>query len=163
MLGTGKHKNLERLIEAASGTNFHLDIVGWPAPDELARLNEYGISHTVYNGLSEQQIFERYKACDVLFMASLYEGFGMPIIEGQTVGRPVITSNIGAMKEVGEGSAVLVDPLHSGEIRDAISALVADRAYYDAVVANGVKNAARFEHGIISNQYLGVYQELAAM
>ncbi len=163
MLGTGKHKNLDRLIEAASGTNFHLDIVGWPASDELARLKEYGISHTIYNGLSEQQIFERYIACDVLFMASLYEGFGMPIIEGQTVGRPVVTSNIGAMKEVGEGSAVLVDPLHSGEIRDAISALVSDRAYYDTVVAKGVKNAARFEHSIISDQYFSVYQEMAAL
>ena len=162
MLGTGKHKNLDRLIGAASGTNFHLDIVGWPAPDELARLRELGISHTVFNGLSEQQILERYIACDVLFMASLYEGFGMPIIEGQTVGRPVITSNVGAMKEVGEGSAVLVDPNDSAAIRDAVTALLSDQAYYSAVVEKGVKNAARFEHKIISEQYFKLYQELAA-
>ena len=71
MLGTGKHKNLDNLIEAVKGADLHLDIVGWPAPDELERLKQYGISFTVYNGLSDEQVFERYVACDVVFMASL--------------------------------------------------------------------------------------------
>ncbi len=160
MLGTGKHKNLDNLIEAARNTNFHLDIVGWPAEDELAKLKEYSISHTIYNNLSDEQIQERYAACDVLFMASLYEGFGMPIIEGQAVGRPVVTSKIGAMKEVGEGSAVLVDPLVPKEIKNAITAIVSDRTYYDELVEKGRKNAAKYDHEVIAEQYLNVYREL---
>lgn len=163
MLGTGKHKNLDNLIAAAKGTNFHLDIVGWPAPDELAKLKEYGISHTLYRGLNEEQILERYIACDVLFMASLYEGFGMPIIEAQAVGRPVVTSNIGAMLEIGKDSAVLVDPLKPEEIREAITSLLIDRSYYDSTVQKGLVNAVKYDHKVIAAQYLNVYEELAAM
>ncbi len=163
MLGTGKHKNLDNLIEAARGTNFHLDIVGWPAPDELARLKEYNISHTIYNNLSDEQVFERYVACDVLFIASLYEGFGMPIIEAQAVGRPVVTSSIGAMLEVGEGSALLVDPLKPEEIAAAIASLISDKKYYDEVVDRGLQNAAKYDHKIIAEQYLEVYKELQKM
>ncbi len=162
MLGTGKHKNLDNLIKAAQGRNFHIDIVGWPAPDELEKLRKYSISHSIYNGLSDEQVFERYVACDVLFMASLYEGFGMPIIEAQAVGRPVITGNIGAMKEVGEGSAILVDPLDVASIRDVINSLLNNQQLYDDTVALGYKNAAKYDFKKIAEQYLEVYKELDA-
>ncbi len=160
MLGTGKHKNLDNLIEAAKGCNFHIDIVGWPAPDELERLKQYGISHTIFNGLSDEQVFERYVACDVLFMASLYEGFGMPIIEGQAVGRPVVTSNIGAMREVGEGSAIMVDPHDPIAIQDAITSLLSNSQLRDDLVARGYANAAKYDYRKIAEQYLDVYMEL---
>ena len=162
MMGTGKHKNLDNLIEAANGTNLHIDIIGWPAPDELVRMKEYNISFTVYNNLTDEQVYERYVACDILFMASLYEGFGMPIIEGQSVGRPVITSNIGAMKEVGEGSAVMVDPYKAGEIKAAMLSLINDRQLYNDTVVNGFKNAAKYNYEKIAEQYLEVYKELDA-
>lgn len=160
MLGTGKHKNLDGLIEAARDMNVHLDIVGWPAQDELDRLKGYGISHTIYNKLTDEEVFERYVQCDILFIASHYEGFGMPIIEAQAVGRPVITSNIGAMLEVGKDSAVLVDPKQPGEIRDAIVSLVINRMHYGAVVKRGLKNAERFDHQVVSEQYLQLYKEI---
>lgn len=160
MMGTGKHKNLDNLIEAAKGTNFKLDIIGWPAKDELEKLKNYNIEHTVYSGLSDEEVYLRYVACDVLFMASHYEGFGMPIVEAQCVGRPVITSNIGAMLELGKGSALLVDPNKPVEIWEAIESLN-DRKWYDEVVARGRVNAAKYDYKIIAEQYLAVYQELA--
>ncbi|GAA4463532.1 glycosyltransferase family 1 protein [Nemorincola caseinilytica] len=160
MLGTGKHKNLDNLIEAARDMNVHLDIVGWPAQDELDRLKGYGISHTIYNRLTDEEVYQRYLNCDILFIASHYEGFGMPIIEAQAVGRPVITSNIGAMLEVGKGSAVLVDPKDPRQIRDELVALAKDRMYYGDVVKRGLKNAARFDHRVISEQYLELYKEI---
>lgn len=163
MMGTGKHKNLDNLIEAAKGAGFHIDIIGWPAQDELAKLKEYGIAHTVYNNLSDEQVYERYVVCDVLFMASFYEGFGMPIIEAQSVGRPVITGNIGAMKEVGEGSAILVDPHSVAEIRDAILSLLSNRQWYDDVVVRGYENASKYNYRKIAEQYLEVYKELDAV
>lgn len=162
MLGTGKHKNLDNLILAAKDGGMHLDIIGWPAPDELEKLKEYNISHTLYSGLTDQQVKERYEACDILFIASHYEGFGMPIIEAQAVGRPVVTSNIGAMREVGEGSAMLVDPNSPQQIREAILTIAGDPVMYGDMVAKGQKNAARFAHETISKQYLDVYLELSA-
>ena len=160
MLGTGKHKNLDNLIQAARGQRIHLDIIGNPAMDELEKLEDYAISHTVSNNLTDEEVFAHYKACDIVFMASLYEGFGMPIIEAQAVGRPVITSNIGAMKEIGEGTTLLIDPHNADDIRDAID-LLTDKEVYDAVVAKGVENAAKYDHKIIAEQYLAVYKELA--
>ncbi len=160
MMGTGKHKNLDNLIEAVKGADLHVDIIGWPAEDELARLKEYNILYTVYNDLSDEDVYKRYIACDILFMASFYEGFGMPIIEAQSMGRPVITGNIGAMKEVGEGSAILVDPYSVSEIKDAISLLISDKKLYDDMVGKGYENAAKYNYKKIAAQYLEVYKEL---
>ncbi len=161
MMGTGKHKNLDNLIEAAKDGDFHIDIIGWPAQDELDKLKSYNISHTLSNGLSDEQVFERYVACDVLFIASFYEGFGMPIIEAQAVGRPVVTSNIGAMKEVGEGTAIMVDPHSAVEIKAAILSLC-DATLYEQTVARGYKNAEKYNYEKIAMQYLEVYKELDA-
>ncbi len=160
IIGTGKHKNLCNLVEAVKGTPHHIDIIGYPTQDELKKLNDYGISYKVYNKLSDEEVCHRYVACDVLFNASFYEGFGMPIIEAQAVGRPVITSNIGAMKEVGEGSAILVNPERPDEIRVAISSL-ANKQWYDQIVLRGRENALKYDYKKIAQQYLEVYKELS--
>jgi glycosyltransferase involved in cell wall biosynthesis len=161
MMGTGRHKNLGGLIEASKGTDFHLDIIGWPAKKDTDKMDAYGISYTVYNGLSDEDVYKRYIACDVLFNASFYEGFGMPIIEAQSVGRPVVTSDIGAMKEVAGTTAALVDPHNVWEIRNAILKLLSDSVYYSKMVALGRENATKYQYEVIAQQYLDVYKELA--
>jgi len=160
MMGTGKHKNLNNLIEATKDTGFHLDIIGWPTTDELEKLDSYHISHTVYNNLTDEEVYDRYIACDVMFNASFYEGFGMPIIEAQSVGRPVVASDIGAMMEIGYGSAILVDPHKPEEIRGSIVRLVTDKTSYDKIVELGRKNIRRYQYQNIARQYLAVYNEL---
>jgi glycosyltransferase involved in cell wall biosynthesis len=127
----------------------------------VERLQRYRIPYTIYNGLTDEGVFERYAACDILFMASFYEGFGMPIIEAQSVGRPVVTSNIGAMKELGEGSALLVDPNDAAAIRSALLRLQEDPALYDAQVRAGFENAEKFHHEKIASMYLDVYRKLS--
>ncbi len=161
ILGAAKNKNLINLIEASKNTNFHLDIVGWPGEIELEKLYNYSIAHTITNGLTDEEVYKKYIDCDILYFASLDEGFGMPIIEAQAVGRPVITSNIGAMKEIGGGSAILVDPYKPDEIKNAILSL-SNKEFYDETVAKGIINAARFNYELISEQYLNLYKELAA-
>jgi glycosyltransferase involved in cell wall biosynthesis len=150
MMGTGRHKNLGNLIEAVKGTGHHIDIIGWPATDELDKLTEYQISYTLHNQLTDEQVYERYCACDLLFNASFYEGFGMPIIEAQA----------GAMKEVGEGSAILVDPYQPEEIRRAIESL-GDKIVYGEIVVRGRVNAAKYDFRKIADQYYALYEELA--
>lgn len=160
MIGSGKHKNLGNLIEAVKDLNVHIDIVGSPSLEEMSLLATNNLSHTIHKHLSEEQVFDRYTRCDILFTASLYEGFCMPIIEAQAVGRPVITGDTGGMKEVANGSAMLVDPRRPDHIRDAISTLIADRGKYGALVTHGLRNAARFDHKLISEQYFRLYLEL---
>lgn len=159
-IGSGDHKNVMNMIEAVKGSAYHIEIVGWPSDAEVAKLKEYNISYAVSNSLTDEQVYNKYKECDILFFASYYEGFGMPIIEAQAVGRPVITSNIGAMKEVGEGSAILVNPKAPAEIRREMDALAQSRDYYNEVVQKGYKNAAKYDYVTVARQYLAVYKEL---
>ena len=160
MMGTGRHKNLGNLIEAVKGTDYHLDIVGWPSAEEEEKLKSYNIHYTLYNKLSDQQVYERFIACDIMYNASFYEGFGMPIIEAQSVGRPVITSNAGAMKEVAGDTAMLVNPDQPEEIRKAIDALVNDRELYDHMVERGRSNAKQYNYEVIAENYYNVYKNL---
>ena len=159
-IGTGKHKNLTNLIAAVEGMDVHLDIVAMPDEAMMERLRASNVPFTVYSGLTDAGVNERYVACDLLFFASFYEGFGMPIIEAQSVGRPVITSNLGAMKEVAGDSAVLVDPSNVDEIKSAINEILTNRARYNALVASGRDNIVRFHHEKIAQDYLNVYQEM---
>ena len=162
-IGTGPHKNLDNLVAAVKGMDVHLDIVADMNDNTLAALKANGTSYTQYGRLTDEEIYERYKACDILFFASFHEGFGMPIIEAQAIGRPVITSNIGAMKEVAKDSAVLVDPHSPQQIKKAIHTLITDKEYYKQVVASGLKNAAPYEANNIAAQYLSIYKELAGV
>ena len=161
-IGSGPHKNLKNLISAAIGTNFHLDIVAYPIEEDLAMLNANKVSYTLYSNLSDTEMYERYIACDVLFFASLHEGFGMPIIEAQAVGRPAVTSNYGAMKEVAKESAILVDPNNVEEIRQAIQKLTTDEKTYNQYVDLGLNNITPYQCDKIADQYLAIYEELAA-
>ena len=77
-----------------------------------------------YTNLSQEAIIQQYIDCDMLSFVSTYEGFGMPIIEAQAIGRPVITSNIGAMKEVALDTACLVDPYDVESIKNGIQKLI---------------------------------------
>jgi glycosyltransferase involved in cell wall biosynthesis len=163
MMGTGIHKNLNNLIEAVKGSDLHIDIIGWPSGEELKKINQYGISHTIYNKLTDDEVYKRYQECDIMYNASFYEGFGMPIIEAQSVGRPVITSNLGAMKEVAGNSAILVDPYDPQDTKKAIMKLVNDRIFYNAMVKLGSENIAPYQYQSIAKQYLDVYKEVALL
>jgi glycosyltransferase involved in cell wall biosynthesis len=77
-----------------------------------------------------------------LIFVSLYEGFGIPIIEAQSFGCPVVTSNISAMPEVGGNGALIVDPYSVDEIEMALSSLA--REDITELVREGFKNTLRF-------------------
>jgi len=159
-IGSGKHKNLTNLIEAVRQMSIHLDIVAF-VPDETAvKLEEYKISYTIYNGLEDQEVYDLYVQSDLVFFASFYEGFGMPIIEAQAVGRPVITSNFGAMKEVAADSAYLVDPKNINEIKNAIQNILNNAEIYNQLVRDGFNNIKKFNHEKIAQDYLDIYNEL---
>ncbi len=109
-IGTAANKNLPTTAEAVRRVGASLRIVG-RLDDELTRtLQQLGVPYSAVHSLSDAELLQEYLNADVLAFASLNEGFGLPILEAQAVGLPVVTSNFPPMSEICAGAAVLVDP-----------------------------------------------------
>jgi len=161
-VGTKENKNIGRLIAALSGLSCKLHIIG-PLTDSLrAQLDASMISYESWSNLSLDEVVRKYQQCDLLTFCSTYEGFGMPIVEANVVGRPVVTSNISSMPEVAGHAACLVDPFNSASIRAGIKKVIEQPDYRNRLIENGQANATRFDPNIIANQYLELYEELNA-
>lgn len=159
-LGTKPNKNLERTIEALSEISCHFVIIGKLTSTQQELLNRYKIEYTNEFNLPFERIIEHYQQCDLVSFVSTYEGFGMPIIEAQAVGRPVITSLISSMPEVAGDSAHLVDPFDVGSIRQGILKIIEDVNYREELIEKGLINIQRFQPEIIAQQYIDIYKEI---
>jgi glycosyltransferase involved in cell wall biosynthesis len=162
LVGTKSNKNLERIAEALSGFKCKLDIVGRLTDAQKALLSDYKVDYTNQFDLDDEALHQRYLASDVLIFPSLYEGFGLPVIEAQAVGRPVITSNIEPMISVAGDGACLVDPLNVQSIRSGVEAILNSSSYRSALIEKGLVNVKRFLPAAIAEAYLAVYDRIAA-
>jgi len=159
-IGTTQNKNLPRLIEAIKDIPCKLEIVGQLDEQIIHLLEKYKIEYENYVNLSEDELIERYNNCDIVTFVSTYEGFGMPIIEANAVGRPVITGNIFSMPEVAGEAACLVNPLDVNDIRNGILKILNDENYRSSLVVNGFKNTERFSTNEIVIKYTKLYSLL---
>jgi glycosyltransferase involved in cell wall biosynthesis len=159
-IGSGGNKNVKNLIEACKGLNVKLLLINKLTPLLESQLKRYEIDYENRINLTLEELREAYIESDLLYFASTYEGFGMPIIEAQAVGRPVITSNIASMPEVGGNAVLLVDPFHVDAIRDGILKIIDDNSYSSSLVEAGLTNIKRFDIEAIAKQYLDLYYQL---
>lgn len=160
-IGAAPNKNIPRLIHALEGIPCVLEIIGKQNEEYERLLKEKNISYEYKWGLSDEEMLQRYEAADIIALASTYEGFGMPILEGQAVGRPVITANVYSMPEVAGDAAYLADPFDVASIRDGILRIINDDNYRESLVQKGFENIKRFDATRIAEQYLELYREIA--
>lgn len=100
-----------------------------------------------------------YAAADLLVYPSLYEGFGLPLIEAMACGTPVVASNTSALPEVAGDAALLVDPRDEAGLASAISRVLDDAALRSDLAARGVARAREFSWARCARDTLRVYEE----
>jgi glycosyltransferase involved in cell wall biosynthesis len=121
-------------------------------------------------GLSEQVVFAEkvnfadlpaiYQMAEVFVYPSLFEGFGLPIIEAMYSKVPVITSNTSSMPEAAGKSSILIDPEKPAEIAAAIQKVLSDSSLRKTMVAEGLKHVDQFSEKNVSHKLVSLYKSL---
>ncbi len=164
------HKNLPRLLDALALLRRQIPeaellLVGRPQANfqdspSMARCREQpGVKILGY--LDNERLAQIYREATVFCYPSLFEGFGLPILEAMAAGTPVVTSNVTALPEIAGGAAVLVDPLSPEAIaRGLRDTLVESEEARAARVAAGRAVAARFDWNESARQYIELFDRL---
>lgn len=161
-IGLAPNKNFHRHVAALAGLPVKLRVIGKPEPSHLALVNQHQLDCQFDYNLSEAEMQDAYANCDLLLFASTLEGFGMPILEAQSVGRPVVTSHCSSMPEVAGGAAFLVDPFEVSSIRAGVLRVIQDAPYREELIAKGFENIKRYQPEAVAEQYAALYAELLA-
>jgi glycosyltransferase involved in cell wall biosynthesis len=154
-VGLTARKNTERIIEAYEKINVEtklkLVILGHPYMDFHPPRGVLTVGHIPLGELADF-----YSGAEALVYPSLYEGFGLPILEAMVCRTPVVTSNIGSMTEVGEDAAILVDPYNVNSIADGVLEAISNKEKY---VKLGRKRVKQFSWERNAKETLKVYKE----
>jgi glycosyltransferase involved in cell wall biosynthesis len=142
-----KRKNLVRLIEAFVQAKQKHKL--------LHKLVLVGQQHWGYQGMPAL-----YSAADLFVYPSLYEGFGLPILEAMACGTPVVTSNTSSLPEIAGQAALMVDPYDTQAIAEAISIVLLDQNLRRTLCAKGSEQASRFSWTETAKRTLCVYQDV---
>ncbi|MBI5555107.1 MAG: glycosyltransferase family 4 protein [Elusimicrobia bacterium] len=160
-------KNLVRLIKAFQNVkrqknDLKLVIVGNKGElfsIELDKMVDSGdIILTGYIG--EEELVYLYNGASIFTFPSLYEGFGLPILEAMACGTPVITSNVYSMPEVAGEAAILVNPESTDEISAAINRLLQDEPFRKSLIEKGLRRVREFTWEKTAQSTLAVYKEV---
>lgn len=163
-------KNIIRLLEAfallrqTDRIDHQLVLVGnqgWFYGKIFAAIEQFGLRSCVqfagYVPLDDLVAF--YNLADALIFPSLYEGFGLPVIEAMACGTPVVTTTCGSLREIAEGAAIFVEPTETESIADGLRWILADGDLRADLRQRGLERARRFSWEQAARQTFQVYQQ----
>ena len=151
-------KNLPRLAQATRAAGLELRVAGARGWGDV-RVNGDGDGVRFLGFVPDEELAALYRGALCFTYPSLYEGFGIPVLEAMACGTPVVTSRGGATEEVADGAAVLVDPRDPADIAAGIERAIRDRS---ELVSCGLARARAFSWKAIADATVGVYREAAA-
>ena len=159
-IGTGPQKNISKLIDALQGMDIILTIIGRIDPNVKRKLSLLNIEYVNYINISDEEIYVKYQDTDIVAFVSVREGFGIPIIEAQAIGRVVITSNRSPMSDIAGNGACLVNPDSVDDIRKSIIKIITNEKYRADLINNGRKNCSKYSSNAIALKYTSLYQSI---
>lgn len=166
------NKNLVRLVEAFAKVRRrgHPDLLLLLAGKEVVGGNDVRTSaycvgvqeHVRFLGyVPDELLSDLYSGAEVFVFPSLYEGFGLPIVEAMRCGCPVVTSKTSAMAEIGDHAAILIDPYSTDEIASAIHDVLADARRREQLRAAGLERAKCYTWENTALKLAAVYEAVA--
>lgn len=167
-------KNLVRLVDAfaacQAGLKVALPLViagsrGWYYDEIFARVQNHGLQDSIlFPGfVPAGELPWWYRAADVFVYPSVYEGFGLPVLEAMASGTAVITSNTSSLPEVAGDAALLVDPNDVEALADALARVLNDHDLRQAMSAAGVRQAAKFSWRRCAEETVAVYRQVLGL
>jgi len=117
---------------------------GWNCDDILSYMTELEGAVLFPGYVSDEELIALYQLAACLVFPSLYEGFGLPVLEAMAAGCPVITSTASSLPEVAGDAALLVDPLNAQEIARAMQRVLQDEDLRRRMISDGQRRAANF-------------------
>ena len=163
-------KNYSRVIEALSalrrmGHDLHYAIAGgsgWLEGEMLRTIEREGMQEYVHllGFVEDRELPALYSGARMLAMVSLYEGFGLPVLEAMACGTPVISGDLSSLPEVAGQAALFVDPYDTNAIRDAILKLETDAASRARLIEAGYDQCRRFSWERAARQLKSIYDEM---
>jgi glycosyltransferase involved in cell wall biosynthesis len=171
-------KNIERLIEAFSAvlkdnvlktdSDNKLELIiigkkGWLYEDILAAPGKFGIRESVkfLESINNEELAVFYKNALCFVLPSLYEGFGLPVLEAMQNNCPVITSSVSSMPEAGGDACLYVDPEDSADIAEKIAKLISDTKLRNELIEKGKKQVQKFNWEKTAKETLEVLKNVA--
>ena len=145
-------KNIVRLIEAFSKLNKpNLDLIvvgkkGWKFEEILAAPKKFGIENKVkfLGSVSDEDLPAFYKNAICFVLPSLYEGFGLQVLEAMKYGCPVVTSNISSLPEAGGDAALYIDPLNVADIKKNLELIINNQELRKDLIRKGYEQVKKF-------------------
>jgi glycosyltransferase involved in cell wall biosynthesis len=163
-------KNLQGVVQAlavlAKDIPHHLVVVGgegWDTETVFRIIDASGIKERVHliGYVTDAQLQALYHSAAAYVHPSLFEGFGLPVLEAMAAGCPVVTSNLSSLPEVAGDAALLVDPKDANAIAEAIRAVCDDSALARRMKDEGRRRAAAFSWARTASETMRVYEEVA--
>ncbi len=135
---------------------------GWRYQSDLELVNSLGLGNVVvFPGYIEHEDLPAvYNAAEIFVFPSLYEGFGLPVLEAMACGTPVVTSNVSALPEVVGEAGIMVNPYDYEEIANGVYKLLSDKKLSSGLVKAGLERARYFTWENAAREMLSLFREL---
>lgn len=160
-----EYKNFELTVRAISETQWNLLIVGGKLNKDEEIMMEGLLPksrYKCYSHISDELLNYYYNHAAALVYPSSYEGFGLPVLEAQRAGCPVIAYNASSIPEIIGNTPLLINKLSIEDMIDRLSLLTNKEAMME-VKTNGIKNANRFGWQIMADKYMSLYYNISTL